>query len=131
SADRGPCPAPRTLPPPTSSLPDSVLPLPCVASLTPFAQRARAQERAARCKRAQTAPTARRLAPYMDSLASALHERGYTRDTARMVLVRASSFSRYLERIGIERTRKIDEDLVRRFLRGLASKGRYASSPRE
>ena len=31
------------------------------------------------------------LAPHMDSLASALHQRGYARQTARLVLVRASS----------------------------------------
>lgn len=66
----------------------------------------------------------------MDGLASALHERGYTRHTARLVLGYASSFSRYLDRIGIRRVRQINEDLVARFLRGLSSKGPYADAPR-
>lgn len=70
------------------------------------------------------------LAPYMDSLASVLHERGYTRHTARLVLAYVSSFSRYLERIGIRRARQITEALVARFLRSLSSKGPYADAPR-
>jgi site-specific recombinase XerD len=70
------------------------------------------------------------LAPHMDSLASTLHERGYARNTARLVLVHASSFSRYLDRIGIKRATQINEDLVARFLRGLSFKGPYADAPR-
>lgn len=70
------------------------------------------------------------LAPHMDSLASALHQRGYARGTARLVLVRASSFSRYLDRIGIRRATQINEALVGRFLRRLASKGSCADAPR-
>jgi site-specific recombinase XerD len=70
------------------------------------------------------------LAPHMDSLASALHKRGYARQTARQVLVHASSFSRYLEQIGIRRVTKINEVLVGRFLRSLTSKGSYADAPR-
>jgi integrase/recombinase XerD len=70
------------------------------------------------------------LAPHMDSLASALHERGYARTTARLVLVRARTFSHYLDRIGIKTAMHINEDLVGRFLRGLASKGPCADAPR-
>jgi site-specific recombinase XerD len=66
----------------------------------------------------------------MDRLASALHTRGYARQTARLVLVRASTFSRYLSRIGIEKATQINEDVVGRHLRGLASKGSYAGAPR-
>lgn len=66
------------------------------------------------------------LAPHMDSLASALHERGYARQSARMVLVRASGFSRYLDRIGIKVASQISEALVMRFLRHLEGSCRDA-----
>jgi site-specific recombinase XerD len=70
------------------------------------------------------------LAPYIDGLAAALHERGYTRQTARLVLVRASTFSRYLSRIGIKTAKQVNDYVVGRFLRGLASKGSHADAPR-
>jgi len=70
------------------------------------------------------------MALHIDGLASSLHERGYARKTARLILCLTSKFSRYAEAKGVGQASEIDHGLVGRFLRQLPAEGRFQDAPR-
>ena len=58
------------------------------------------------------------LGPYLDELATALHQQGYARDSIRHYLRACDQFGRWLTQQGYT-TQVLDEALVERYLRGL------------
>jgi integrase/recombinase XerD len=58
------------------------------------------------------------LGPYLDELATALHQQGYARDSIRHYLRACDQFGRWLTHQGYT-TQEVDEALVERYLRGL------------
>jgi len=56
------------------------------------------------------------LTPMLDQWAAALHQRGYTKETASHMLTDAGAFNRYLHRLSVTDITTVDEGVVQQFL---------------
>jgi site-specific recombinase XerD len=70
------------------------------------------------------------LGPYVDGLAAAMRERGYSRQYVRVVVCAATRFGEYLRAIGIGESREISDELAARFCADVQAQGPFRHGPR-
>ncbi len=70
------------------------------------------------------------LGPHADGLAAALRERGYARQSVRVVVCISTRFGEYLRKVGIKELNQVCDEVADRFCVRLQSRGRYRHAPR-